>query len=72
MFSKNVLWSKPTVRKFLDNHHYAALLTHDGELLPGAWPAVVSSELRTEVQQRRLSVSNRGVHAPTGLYLRSG
>lgn len=69
---KNVLWSKPTVRKFLDNHHYAALLTHDGELLAGAWPAVVSSELWTEVQQRRLSVSNRGVHAPTGLYLLSG
>lgn len=69
---KNVLWSKPTVRKFLDNHHYAALLTHDGELLPGAWPAVVSSELWTRVQQRRLSVSNRGVHAPSGLYLLSG
>jgi DNA invertase Pin-like site-specific DNA recombinase len=69
---KNVLWSKPTVRKFLDNHHYAALLSYEGELRAGAWPAIVSSELWTQVQQRRRSVSNRGVHAPSGLYLLSG
>lgn len=70
---KGIAWSVPTVRQMLDNHHYIALLDHDGEMRPGAWPALVTEDLWQAVQERRQMVPNRGVERPAaGLYLLSG
>jgi DNA invertase Pin-like site-specific DNA recombinase len=65
-------WSKPTIAKFLDNHHYAGMLKHRGELRAGSWEPIVSRSLWNRVQARRLAISNRGVCPIRGLYLLSG
>jgi Recombinase len=33
-------WTKPTIAKFIDNHHYAGLLKHDGVLRRGSWAPI--------------------------------
>jgi DNA invertase Pin-like site-specific DNA recombinase len=65
-------WSKPTIAKFLDNHHYTGMLKHHGELRPGSWEPIVSRSLWDQVQARRLAITNRGVCPRRGLYLLSG
>lgn len=70
--AKGTRWTKPAVRKMLENHHYAALLKHDGKLARGVWPQIVSDELWHAVAARLAQIANRGVLASRGLYLLSG
>jgi hypothetical protein len=69
---KGGVWAKATIRKFLDNHHYAGLLKRGSELRRGAWEPIVEMELWERAQTLRLSISNRGACATRGLYLLSG
>jgi DNA invertase Pin-like site-specific DNA recombinase len=68
----NKRWTKPTIRKFLDNHHYAGLLFRDGRLVKGNWEPIVPHALWKKVETRRLAITNRGVCPTHGLYLLSG
>jgi site-specific DNA recombinase len=69
---RGLSWGKPTVRNFLDNHHYAGLLVHEGALHEGSWDPIVPKALWGSVQDRRRAVTNRGVCVRRGIYLLSG
>jgi DNA invertase Pin-like site-specific DNA recombinase len=69
---RGVRWGKPTVRKMLDNPHYAGYLLRDGQRVRGAWDPLISDELWATVERRRLSIANRGICVRRGIYLLSG
>ena len=66
------LWSKPTIRKILENHHYAGLRRCGDELVPGRWHPIFSARTFEAVQARLQAITNRGVRPGAGLYLLSG
>jgi DNA invertase Pin-like site-specific DNA recombinase len=70
---KGRLWSKPTLRKMLENPHYAALRRYGDALVEAAWKPLITRETWEAVQERLAAITNRGVaRPPEGLYLLSG
>lgn len=64
-------WIKQSLRALLERPTYAGMQRRNGVLVQANWEPLIDPDVWATVQQRRQSVSNRGVCVRSGLYLLS-
>jgi site-specific DNA recombinase len=64
---RSVAWSQSRVGQTLRNPLYRGMVRHGADLFPGGHEAIVSDELRREVETLRAAAVRRGEHVEAGL-----